>query len=261
MTGASERDYEAARAFVRKIVDAQHAMEIQVESLMAEAAGRIVEILYGAGLTAESLDYGRLPLSVQFKITGVLRWLQEAIADYFEQTVTEEGDSDRDMILPFVLGRIHGKTFGERLSEYVARFRTEMLVLTAAGLATGLGSVPLVRSVVRNFRKPYANPELAGAIAEKPSYGRGRTNSMFTAIGDLTKNGVARAFNYQRMLEALKKGAAGFYTFRNSTYPCDTCDEYAAYFHPMDDARPPLHLSCVCGVIYVDWEGVSVFRE
>lgn len=255
MKKPTESDLYAAREYLAKRLEAERSMVYNLEILMREAASRVVEILYSANIDPKRINNTDLPLRVQWDINAVIDWFNEAIEDYFETLAIGENEDDRDLILSFILAENHGMTFGERLSDYCSKYRDELILLVGAGLFLGLSKKAVADSIGRNLKKPYRNPELAEGITTPLSYGRGRTNSMFTAISALTANGVGRGWMYGRHLRAEKDGAEGFYTFRNSLVPCSICDSYASYLHPMDDEVPPLHLSCVCGVVYVDSEG------
>lgn len=255
MRQPTEADIEAAKAYLRLRLEAEHSMVRNLESVMREAAERVVDVLYSAGLTAGELEYADLPLRVQWDINAVIDWLNETINDYFLTLALYEKEDNKDIILPIILGKNHGMTFEERLSSYCTKYRDELLLLVGAGLFLGLTKMTLAKSIGNHLKQPYKNPDLVDGIAAPLTYGRGRTNSMYTAIGALTKFGIGQAWMYDRHVKAEMESAQGFITFRNSTVSCVTCDEYASYAHPMDDPIPPLHNSCVCGTIYFNAQG------
>lgn len=255
MRQPSEADIEAAKAYLRLRLEAEHSMVRNLEYVMREAAERVVEICYNAKIDPTVGSYENLPVKVQIEIEKVVQWLKETINDYFLTLAICEHEENKDKILPFILGKNHDMTFDERLSDYCTKYRDELLLLIGAGLFLGVGKMALAKSIGNHLKQPYKNPDLVDGIAAPLTYGRGRTNSMFTAIGALTKYGIGKAWMYDRYLKAEMESAQGFMTFRNSTYSCDICDEYASYAHPMDDPIPPLHNSCVCGTIYFNVYG------
>lgn len=246
----SEADIEAAKAYLRLRLEAEHSMTYNLEIVMREAAERVVEICYNAKIDPAIASWDKLPPQVQMEIEEVVQWLRETVNDYFLTLAIYEHEENRDRILPFILGKNHDMTFDERLSDYCEKYRDELLLLIGAGLFLGIGKMTLAKSIGSHLKQPYKNPDLVDGIAAPLTYGRGRTNSMFTAIGALTKYGIGKAWMYDRHLKAEMESAQGFITFRNSMVACDTCDDYASYAHPMDDPIPPLHNSCVCGTIY-----------
>lgn len=258
MRQPTEADIEAAKAYLRLRLEAERSMSYNLEIVMREAAERIVEICYNAKIDPTVGSYENLPIKVQMEIEEVVQWLKETINDYFLTLAIYEHDENKDKILPFILGVNHEMTFDERLADYCTKYRDELLLLVGAGLFLGMGKMALAKSIGNNLRKPYNNPELTEGIAAPLTYGRGRTNSMFTAINTLTTFGIGRGWMYDRHLKAEMEDAQGFMTFRNSSFPCDICDEYASRFHPMDDEIPPIHANCVCGTVYFNAIGEPI---
>lgn len=211
---------------------------------MREAAERIIEICYKAKINPTS-SYENQPVKVQMEIEEVVQWLKETIDDYFLTLAIYDHEENRDKILPFILGVNHGMTFDERLSDYCTKYRDELLLLVGAGLFLGIGKTALAKSISNNLRKPYHNPELADAIAAPLTYGRGRTNSMFTAIGDLTRFGIGQAWMKNQYLNNMRDGCIGWYVQRGSSYPCPLCDSKVG-FHPDDSDLPLYHSHCCC---------------
>lgn len=258
MRQPSEADIEVAKAYLRQRLDAERSMALNLEIVMREAAERIVEILYSAKIHPTVGSYDNLPAKVQIEIDAVVEWLKETINDYFLTLAIAEHDENKDLILPLVYGESFGYTFDERLTDYVDKYRNELLLLVGAGLFLGIEKKALIKSIGDNLKHPYANQLLADGIDAPLTYGRGRSNSMFNAINALTRFGIGRGWMYHRHLKAEMEAAQGFITFRNSSCPCDICDDYASYFHPMDDAIPPIHANCVCGTIYVNALGEPI---
>ena len=258
MQTPSEADIETAKAYLRQRLDAERSMSYNLSIVMREAAERVVEILYSANIHPTVASYGDLPLRVQWDIDEVVQWLKETINDYFVTLAIADHEENKDLILPLVYGESFGSTFDERLTDYVGKYKNELLLLIGAGLLLGIGKSALVKSIGDNLRQPYANPMLKDGIEAPLTYGRGRSNSMYNAINTLTRFGIGRGWMYDRHLKAEMEKAQGFMTFRNSSCACDQCDEYASYMHPMDDPIPPLHANCVCGTIYFNAFGEPI---
>ena len=68
------------------------------------------------------------------------------------------------------------------------------MLLIGAGLFLGITKSALAKSIGDNLRHPYANQMLADGIDAPLTYGRGKTNSMLTAIGNLTRFGIAKGW-------------------------------------------------------------------
>lgn len=258
MKQPTESDIEAAKVYLRQRIECEQAMTTLLESAMKEAAEKVVEICYSAGVNPQSFRYTDLPVRVQFDIDEVIQRLQESIDDYFLTLSIADHEENRDKILPFILGENHGATFEERLSGYCDKYKDELLLLIGAGLFLGVAKPALVKSIGDNLKHPFANQMLAEGIDAPLTYGRGKSNSMYNAINTLTKYGIGKGWMYYRHLKAEMERAQGFMAFRNSHFPCSICDEYASYMHPMDDQIPPLHANCVCGTIYFNAFGEPI---
>lgn len=245
MNQPTEADIEAAKAYLRQRLECEHAMTALLENAMKEAAQKIVDICYSAGVNPQSFRYSDLPVRIQFDIDEVIQWLQEAIDDYFLTLAIADHKENRDRILPFILGESHEQTFDERLSDYCGKYRDELMVLVGAGLFLGIAESALVKSIGENLKHPYANQLLADGIDEPLTYGRGRTNSMFTAIGDLTRYGIAEAWMKNQYINNRKDGCIGWVVQRGSRFPCELCDSMVG-FHTDESELPLYHSHCCC---------------
>lgn len=246
----SEFDIQKAKQYLLDRLDAERSMSYHLERLLRNAAEEIVDILYSKKIHIDKLSQNKLPKEVEEEINEIISNLQESILDVFETLAVADHEDNKDLILAFVRKKSFGMTFDERLTDYCKKYRDELFLLVGAGLFLGLSKSVLAKSIGNHLKQPYKNPDLVDGIAAPLTYGRGKSNSMFNAIGALTKYGIGKAWMYDRHLKAEMESAQGFMTFRNSTVSCDTCDDYASYAHPMDDPIPPLHNSCVCGTIY-----------
>lgn len=239
-------DIEAAKVYLRQRLECEHAMTTLLENAMKEAAEKIVDICYSAGVNPRSFRYSDLPVRVQFDIDEAIQRLQEAIDDYFLTLAIADHEENRDRILPFILGENHGMTFAERLENYCGKYRDELMVLVGAGLFLGIAKSALVKSIGENLKHPYANQLLSDGIEVPLTYGRGKSNSMFTALSGLTKYGIESAWMQHWELKTEADGAIGWIVQRGSSYPCPQCDDNCG-FHSIDEGTQlPQHLSCCC---------------
>lgn len=246
MRQPTESDIEAAKTYLRQRLDAERAMGSLLESAMKEAAEKIVDICYTANVNPQTFRYADLPLRVQWDIYEVIQLLQEAIDDYFQTLAIADHEENRDALIPLLYGEQFGQTFEERLSDYCGKYKNELMLLVGAGLFLGIGKSALVRSIGENLKHPYANQMLADGIDAPLTYGRGRTNSMFTALSGLTKYGIESAWMRHWELKTEADGCIGWIVQRGSSYLCAQCDENCG-FHTIDEGTQlPQHLSCCC---------------
>lgn len=249
MMQPKEKDIEAAKAYLLLRIEAEHSMVNNLEVIMREAAERFVEICYSANVDPQNVSFENLPTKVKLQLEEVVQWLRETIDDYFLTLAIYDHEENRDEILPLILGRNHGMTFAERLDDYCSKYRDELLLLIGAGLFLGLSKSALAKSIGSHLKQPYKNPDLVDGIAAPLTYGRGHTNSMFTALSGLTTYGIAQGWMKNWEVETAKKGAIGWEVRRGSSYPCSQCDDNCG-FHTIEEGTDlPQHLSCACFAI------------
>lgn len=245
MRQPTEKDIEAAKAYLRQRIECERAMSVLLENAMKEAAERIVEICYAANVNPQTFRYADLPLRAQWDIDEVIQRLQEEIDDYFLTLAIADHEENRDKILPFILGENHGMTFEERLSDYCGKYKNELLLLIGAGLFLGIEKSALVKSIGENLKHPYANQMLAEGIEENISFGRGKYNSMFNNINRLCRFGISTAWMESQYISNRNKGCIGWLVQRGSSFPCSLCDEKVG-FQAKEDNLPPFHANCQC---------------
>lgn len=226
-------------------MEAERSMSYNLSLIMREAAERVVSICYAANVNPQNFRYEDLPLRSKMEIDEVIEWLRETIEDYFETLAVADHEENRDRILLFVLGENHGSTFDERLNDYCDKYKDELMLLIGAGLFLGIGKAALVKSIGDNLKHPYANQLLADGIDAPISYGRGRTNSMFTAISDLTQFGIAQGWMKNQYINNRNDGCRGWYVMRGSSYLCEHCDSMVG-FHADESELPLYHSHCRC---------------
>lgn len=241
-----ESDIIAAKEYLQRRIDAEHSMVYNLEIVMRQAAEKIVKILYSANIPIGTIEFGSLPNKVQVEINGVIDWLRITIDDYFQTLAFYEKEKNKDIILAFVMKKNHGLTFYQRLTDYCEKYRTELLILIGAGLVLGVNRSTLIKSIENNLKRPFDNPTLKEGISTPPTYGVGRTNSMFTALSGLTTFGIAQAWMRDWEITTEKAGAVGWDVRRGSSYPCEMCDDNCG-FHSIDEGTDlPQHNSCCC---------------
>lgn len=241
-----ESDIQKAQQYILERLEAERSMTYHLERLLRNAAEDIVDILYSKKIHINKLSPNKLPKEVEEEINEIIANLQKSIIDVFETLAIADHDENRDEILPFILGENHGRTFDERLSDYCDKYRDELMLLIGAGLFLGVTKMMLVKSIGDNLKHPYANQLLADGIEAPLTYGRGKSNSMFTALSGLTKYGIESAWMQHWELKTEADGAIGWIVQRGSSYPCPQCDDNCG-FHSIDEGTQlPQHLSCCC---------------
>ena len=146
-----------------------------------------------------------------------------------------------------------------------------------AGTLLGKARNAIVASVKSSLKEPWKNPlieevreglkegdmGLMGklgeygienpAFFEERHYGKGVPVSSLVDLQRMTRFAVGEGWMYYGWLDALEKGAMGYYVERGSSYSCDLCDSHVGIFYYITDESNmvPYHLSCMCCVVYV----------
>lgn len=251
MQQPSEKDVEAAKEYIRRRLDAERSMVYNLEKAMKRAAEKIVEICYSANVNPQTFKYADLPLRVQWDIDEVIQQLQEEVGDYYETLAIADHEEDRDYLMPIIYGEDRGLTFEERLEDYCNKYKNELMLLIGAGLFLGVAKKLLAKSIGENLKHPYANQLLAEGIDAPLTYGRGRTNSMFTAIGNLTRFGIAKGWMKSWERSTSKNGCFGWIVRRGSSWPCDICNDNCGFHSIEEGTGLPMHGHCCCVAIPV----------
>lgn len=173
----------------------------------------------------------------------IISKLMQDIEDYDFMMALSTDKSDSSILIPYINRDINGLTYKDRLRSYASRFKLEMQDLIGAGLVLGYGLSKMKEEVVKSLKNPYAST----IASEKPHRGQ----SSYHRLLVLTRHTIADTWMYADMEQAIRKGAIGFYTFRGSSYPCVTCNDYAGRFHTFAEPYPPLHVNCCCYAVPV----------
>lgn len=245
MQRASETDIEAAKEYLIERLSAERSMQSNLEHVMKMAAERIVEIVYSEKIAPAVVSYEKMPPAIRMRIDEVVDWLRDTIDDYFLTLAIADHEGTRDQILPLILGKSHGMTFNERLTDYVNKYRNELLLLIGAGLFLGISKNVLAKSIGDNLKHPYANQLLADGIDNGISFGRGKYNSMLNNINRLCCFGISTAWMENQYMSDKSKDCIGWLVQRGSSYPCGLCDEKVGY-QTEDSNLPPFHANCKC---------------
>ena len=238
-------DIEAAKAYLRDRLSAEQSMDYNLSLVFREAAERIVGVCYSYGVSPQPFRFDAYLRVAQREIDDVIQWLIDTIEDYFQTLAIADHKEDEDEILPLIFGVSYGATFNERLSDYANKYKHELELLIGAGLFLGVSQSKLLDSIVANLKHPFANEILADAIDAPITYGKGHTNSMYTAISNLTRFGIATAWMHHWYQKGKRDGAVAWYVQRGSSYPCSLCDSKVGVTTNENDL-PPFHNRCMC---------------
>lgn len=256
----TQEEINKAKDYLLLRLRAERIAVSTLDAALLSAARRIVEISRKYNIPPENFRFSA-NASLQVEVRHVLTILKEALYAKIEELDTF-GESDEDsFVAPILTTKDHGKTFKERLNQYVSRWGFELeATIAAAGLAGVTDEKVIENGIGEYLDRPYDNPWIAehkgegdavrlGAI---PHYGKGRAIASRVALSVLLTDIVAKGWmqNWHR----LNAGKRGYYVFRGSSFPCEICDAQVGFLHDINDemGRPPFHNHCVCYTVYTD---------
>jgi len=247
----TEQELEQAKVFLRDRMRNEQSMSADIERLLIAYAGYLLSALYRNASDDE--------------LEGLVLDLVAQIMADVELLAVDEHDR-RDAILLYMMGERNGDTLEGRIGHRCHTFFNEVFAVYAAGKLLKLDEGSLLSSIKANMKHPWQNEvlvavrekiergEVTGNIEdfEEPHFGRGVEISSMGALQTMTAYAIGDAWMWWGHEDALSRGAKGYFVVRGSSYPCDICNEAAAFFHPIDDTEHivPLHMNCVCCIVY-----------
>lgn len=258
----TDEEIRNAKNYLLLRMNAERLAVSTLDSALMSAARRIVRISRRYNIPPEEFRFSVNP-ALHAEIREVLTLLREALYNRIEaiDTFPDDGDEKNPFIAPALTAQDNGRTFRQRLAEYISRWGYEIeAVIAAAGLSGVTDSNKIVERIGEYLDNPYENPWMkehmgegeAVRLAAIPHYGRGKAIASHTALSILVTNTVAQGWmeNWHR----LNINKRGFYVMRGSSYPCQICDDQTGFLHDMSDiyGMPPFHPNCCCYVVYTD---------
>lgn len=262
MRAYKDSDLQEAKQYLLSRLNAEQKMSAYLDEALISAAKRIIAISLSYDISPSQFRFSA-NASLKREVDAVMALLREALYNKCRELLSfrDEGDTDSGFLPVSLTGKSYGKTLKERISIYSKRFSYEVeAVIAGAMLAGERAERAILQSVESSLYDPWRNDyflqykgdgEAIRLREEGVHYGTGKSNSAANAL--LLALCVAVSMGYMENYFKIGKarGAIGFYTFRNSSYACGVCDEEATVFHYISDSMPPLHVRCVCGVVFV----------
>ena len=237
---------------------------------MAKAKGDIERELrkYIPEIIRECMAFAYLGKAFTFDISDLsdrvnqrLIALSDAILDDIESRAKTaikyaEEEDDENIILPYIRRQIGEEDLVQRLDKHCSTLRYFLEGWIAIGIVNKLQEYELTNNILSYIDNPFASPlwqeafnagYYSTAIRSRGySYGKGNQRNVLSALTEIERYTINEAFQYGRVLKYGKMGAIGYRTFRQSTYPCDHCDELTMHIWPLDVMVLPAHPRCVC---------------
>lgn len=162
-----------------------------------------------------------------------------------------------------LLEEIDGDTADGRMDKYISQLKDESEKYMVAGIVAGLSYQKVANIFAANIRKPLIASLITSTLgADKSEYGKGNYASAFSNMLRLDYDMSQRAYMRNEWLTfMLSKKVAGYLVYRNSSIPCEICDQYAGKVYPMSAMILPIHPRCICGAIPVLVDGKELEKE
>lgn len=259
----TQEEINRAKDYLLLRLKAERIAVSTLNTALLSAARRIVEISRKYNIPPENFRFS-VNASLQLEVSNVLTILKEALFNEIKGLDTFKESDDNSFIAPILTAKDHGKTFKERLNQYVSRWGFELeATIAAAGLA-GIRDTKAIEQGIRDYLdRPYDNPWIKEHIGEgdavrlegMPHYGRGVRIAAASALAVLLTTVVAKG--WMENWHHLNSTKVGYYVYRGSSFPCEICDAQVGFLHDINDEMglPPFHNYCKCYTVYVDTIG------
>ncbi len=253
----TESEIRAAKEWIVSRLGMERAAEEYLGKILRRYARMIAEVSLRYGIAPERFRYSANP-ALEREVQAILAKVRSLLYGRVQYSCTF-GEGEEEHTSPVLLEADRGKTFRQRLAEYVSRWSYEVEAGIAAALLSGTRDVKEIADAVVNYMEhPYDNPQVkrhrgegaASKLLKMPHFGRGRAIEAFAALTFLLRQTTAKA--WMQEWRERNGDAVGFYVMRGSSYPCSACDMECGYLHPMsDEGIVPVHPNCCCYTVYV----------
>lgn len=265
---ATIKDYKAV---LSNVIDTMVDSSMYVRNRLKSSLNDVVEVYSNSPIDPKKLSLDK-DSKLDRDVSAIIALLRDKMQLYMQSIlandiysysdgITNNTTSNRDKINStnaFLSDEIDNKTFYDRINAYTDNFKYEAEAMAVAGLASGMNAKQIVNEYTKYIDNPYKSELLKDSIRSNEfearnikskgvTYGQGISNSMAVALTLVTQDTAFRFYN--KLLHdswSNDIGIVGWFSIRNSSYPCDLCDSQAYVFHPMSDFFMGYHIRCVC---------------
>lgn len=148
---ATEEEIRRAKEYLTLRLKAERLAVSTMNDALLSAARRIVDISRKYNIPPDKFRFSANPL-LKKEINDILALLREALYSYVENAVAfEDEDGGTPYIAPALTEEDHGKTFRQRLAEYVSRWGYETETIIAAAGLEGVKDRAAVINGIREY--------------------------------------------------------------------------------------------------------------
>lgn len=267
-------DVRQAKQYVLQRTQAEIVLADLIDEVLNVYVGRIVRLCY---------QYNIAPTNFNFAATEELRRKVYALLDDMEEEIfaliedyaipVSKKDKHHPILLAWLLSLgTHNWDFRTTLQYYIYRFSKDIEAAIAAMRYANINQTTAISLIRSALHEPYSLPQLMTAIksgqffsadmirsggiktdpiTHRPTSGLSRVGA--TNITTIARTTLSMAWMRSKHMEQQERGAAGYFVFRGSSYPCPACDHETTYFHPIQDGMVlPVHSHCCCFAVFVN---------
>lgn len=254
-------EHERSTNYVLKRAQAQRNAGDHITDVLWKSAEKIVKSVrkyrpyYQSKVISDPKRFEKEAVSI---VQNAEREIERYIEAYAKASVKVLKMDSYEAIESYLKQNIFGKTYKERNSQYLLDFAEDIIRLVKAGVAMRYDEKKLINAVRSSYKDPYVNSIMTKAANEEkmamviPHRGQGIYAASYENIIRNAKNTINMAWGMQEIEYAKLHNAIAYRTYRNSSYPCDICDEIASRVHDISEGMLiPAHHRCVCGVEFI----------
>lgn len=265
-----DKRIKETREYISDLLDEEAHADEDIKSRLRSHIRQIIIASIGSGLPGNLFRFSSNN-DLEKTVDNIMAEFKDSVYDVTERRVLRsktlsenrnKSNIDDAIILGFVFGKLGKYTFGERLNMYANQVKMEVEAAVAAGLFKGMNENQILNQIMMYINTPYLNPAIQEAIrkggfaasriqSQGITYGTGRYTSGFADIKRMEIMAISQGYNYaNHRIWGKDKNIIGYYAFRNSSYPCELCDDNVG-FHKITDLTLPVHPNCVCSAFPV----------
>lgn len=267
-----DKRIKETRKYINDLLDEEAHADEDIKSRLRSHIRQIIIASMGLGLQGNLFRFSSNS-DLEKTVDNIMAEFKDSVYDVTERRVLRsktlsenrnKSNIDDAIILGFVFGKLGKYTFKERLNIYANQVKMEVEAAVAAGLFKGMNENQILNQIMMYINTPYLNPVIQEAIrkggfaatriqSQGITYGTGRYTSGFANLKRMEIMAMSQSYNYtNHKIWSSDKNVIGYYAFRNSSYPCELCDENVG-FHKITDLTLPVHPNCQCGAfpIYI----------
>lgn len=234
----SQQEIKKAKSYLIQRLKAERSIVFHTNKLFDEAVREIVELAYTYNVPASLFSF-QYDAALSLEVDFIINKLIDTLEDYTYELSTYTDKESSDILIPYINREIKGKTFEDRMEEKKTSFKSELgdIVKIALGLS---------------LTKKSAITEALNALKTESKVIKPNTKGVrtFHSLLLLERHTIADTWMYASERDMIRNGAIGFYSYRGSSYPCQTCDDNRG-FHDFSEPFPPYHNRCCCYAVPV----------